>query len=79
MSDDAPISFYDQYLPSRVPTAKTKRAKQVVARKYRLPVFRLGNTAMIFPKAGDARLAEIAEQQTQPTQRRRGRPRSADL
>jgi hypothetical protein len=68
------VEFYTEYLPSRVPTARSKRAKQNIARKYRLPVAYIGNTALIDPQAGDARLAEHAAFQEQP---RRGRPRTS--
>jgi hypothetical protein len=66
--------FYDAYCPPRFPQARSRRAKQSIAKKYRLPIIRVGHAALICPRAGDARLRELAVHQEQP--RRRGRPRT---
>lgn len=69
------VDYYDHYAPSRFPTARTKRAKQIVAQRYRLPIIRIGNSTLIDEALGDARLSEFALHQEPP--RRRGRPRAA--
>jgi hypothetical protein len=67
--------FYDAYCPARFPAARTKRAKQNIAKKYRLPVIHIGHAALIDPVAGDNRLRELARGAPQPP--RRGRPRTS--
>jgi hypothetical protein len=77
VGEDAPQAlelFYTEYAPSRFPAAKTKRAQQSLAKKLRMPLIRAGNSVLIDPVAGDARLRELAlHQQQEPP--RRGRPR----
>jgi hypothetical protein len=68
--------FYQVYCPPRFPSAKTRRAKQALARRLRLPVIRAGNTSLIDPIAGDDRLRQIALHQELPDRPRRGRPRA---
>lgn len=68
--------FYTEYAPSRFPAAKTKRAQQSLAKKLRMPLIRAGNSVLIDPVAGDARLRELAKYQPEERQpARRGRPR----
>lgn len=66
--------FYNTYAPKRFPTAKTKRAKQNVAKKIKLPLIRVGNSTLIDPRMGDNRLRELALHQLEQP-RGRGRPR----
>jgi hypothetical protein len=76
---DPPLeNFYEDYCPPRFPQAKSKRAKQVIAKRYRLPVIHVGHAALICPAAGDARLRQLALHQDYPDRqpRRRGRPRA---
>jgi len=69
------VDFYREYAPSRVPSAKSRRAQQNIAKRYRLPIIKIGNSVLIDPEAGDARLRELALHH-EPVQRRRGRPRT---
>jgi hypothetical protein len=69
--------FYAVYCPRRFPTAKTKRAKQNIQRKYKIPVARVGNTTLVDPRMADDRLRDLAAAmypQPDPTKRGRGRP-----
>jgi hypothetical protein len=67
--------FYSVYAPRMFPAARTRRGKQNLAKKLRLPLIRAGNTTLIDPSAGDARLRELAIG-AQPLTRR-GRPRTS--
>lgn len=50
-----------------------KRAKQVIIKKFRLPVILVGWSRLIDPEAGDACLSQYAQYTTTPA--KRGRPR----
>jgi hypothetical protein len=69
--------YYGSYCPRRIPTAKSRRSKQIAAKKFRLPVIKIGNTTLIDPQAGDDRLREFARGAPEP-RRRRGRPRTGE-
>ena len=71
------VDYYEDWCTSRIPSAKTRRAKQLAAKRYRLPIIRLGNSTVIDDEAGDARLREMALFQDTP--QRRGRPRALNL
>ena len=76
MSDrPPPVEFYGQFLPPRVPTAQTKRAKQNIANRFfRDLLIRVGHTTLIDAAEGDERLRSLAKRR-EPEQQRRGRPR----
>jgi hypothetical protein len=70
--------YYEKYCPPRFPQARTKRAKQNIAKRLRLPVIHAGHTTLIDPLMGDNRLRELAAYcEAAPDARRRGRPRVA--
>jgi hypothetical protein len=74
--DDQLVEVYTEYLPFRVPTAKSKRAQQAVIKKFRLPIIRIGNTSLVNRHKADAQLECYAAYQ-QP-ERRRGRRRALE-
>jgi hypothetical protein len=69
------VDYYDDYCPPRFPKARGRRAKQIIAQRYRLPIIRIGNSTLIDEAVADERLCEFALHQELP--RRRGRPRAA--
>ena len=54
------------------------RSRQMIARRYKLPVIEVGHARLIDPQAGDERLREHALFQGEP-QPRRGRPRTGGV
>ena len=74
MSDNTLVDYYSDYAPKRFPRAKSRRTQQDLAKRYRLPLIRVGYNVLIDPIAGDNRLRELAKHQ-EPEQRRLGRPR----
>lgn len=69
------VDFHREWCPERIKTAKTRRAQQIIAKRYRLPLIRIGNSVLIDAEAGDDRLRELALHQ-EPERRRVGRPRT---
>jgi hypothetical protein len=69
------VDFFLIYCPPRFPAARSRRAKQVIAKKYRLPTVRIGWATLIDPKMGDDRLRELAQRPEREESPRRGRPR----
>jgi hypothetical protein len=68
-----------EYLPTRIRGRRgrppSRRLMQLVIKKYDLPVARFGNTTLINPAKGDARLEEFARE-APPVRRGPGRPRT---
>jgi hypothetical protein len=71
------ILYHTEYCPPRFPQARTIRARQKIAKKYRLPIVRVGRATLIDEAAADARLVELALYQ-EPPAGRRGRPRERE-
>jgi hypothetical protein len=69
------ISYHTEYCGSRFPGARTKRARQKIAIKYRLPVVRVGNATLIDPEAADAHLAKEFARFRDAVPRRGRKPR----
>jgi hypothetical protein len=70
------ISFHETYCPPRFPQARSIRARQKIAKKYRLPIVRVGRATLIDEAEADARLQELALYRDAPA--RRGRPRGRE-
>ena len=72
------ISF-DEWFDARLRrpdgTAYSRRSRQQIAKKFKLPLVRVGHVRLIDPAAADARLLEYALHQDQPERLSRGRPR----
>jgi hypothetical protein len=69
------VDYHEKYAPSRFPTAKKRRAQQVIAKRYRLKLIRIGNSVLIDEEVADDDLRKLALNQ-EPEARRRGRPRA---
>jgi hypothetical protein len=73
------VSFYDEYGPSRFRkkngSSPKRRALQILAREYDLPLIRIGHAVLIDPQAGDDRLRELAHRPAVKGPRPPGRPR----
>ena len=73
------VDYYREYAPARFrhPNGEPvrRRSQQLLAKRYRLPLIRIGNSCLIDPAAADRRLRELALHQE--PERRRGRPRTA--
>jgi hypothetical protein len=54
----------------------SERQVQLFLKAVRPPTFRFGHTEVLFPSRANAHLARLAEEQNQPPQRGRGRPRA---
>jgi hypothetical protein len=64
--------------PNGVPLKR--RSKQILAKKFRLPLIKVGWTTLIDPEAGDERLRQYALEQLEKKEgaaRGRGRPHKA--
>jgi hypothetical protein len=70
------IPYHTEYCPPRFPQARTIRARQKIAKKYRLPIVRVGRATLIDEALADARLQELALYRDAPP--RRGRPRERE-
>ena len=71
------ILYYEEYAPKRFPKARTKRARQNIAKKLKLRLIRAGNSTLIDDEMADDDLRRLAlhQQHPEPAPRRRGRPR----
>jgi hypothetical protein len=69
------VDFYAVFCPQRFPSAKTRRAKQNLAKKLKLPLIRAGQNTLVDPRMADDRLRELALYQEREEPPRRGRPR----
>ena len=72
------VDYYREYAPSRfrLPNGEPvkKRSQQLIAKRYQLPVIRIGHSCLIDPEAADERLRELAVGQESFIPKR-GRPR----
>jgi hypothetical protein len=80
------VDYSKEYAPSRfkLPDGEPlkKRSQQILAKKFRLPLIRVGRTNLIDPALGDERLRQYALEQLERKEaapRGRGRPRSRPL
>jgi hypothetical protein len=76
------VDYSKEYAPSRfkLPDGEPlkKRSQQILAKKFRLPLIRVGRTSLIDPVLGDERLRQYALEQLakkEAAPRGRGRPR----
>jgi hypothetical protein len=82
---DHPVDYFREYAPTRFHkrdgTPLKRRACQLIAIKYRLPVFQIGNTSLVYPDEADAELRKYARFGPKPDEHRgrapkkKGRPR----
>jgi hypothetical protein len=73
------VPFYDVFVPEHLPIngkRRSRRSAQVVAKKYNLPLVRVGHNVFIDPVVAAERLREA--QLVDPRPRGRGRPRRMD-
>jgi hypothetical protein len=72
------INYYEEYASTRFRKKSgepyEKRSLQIFAKKFDLPLIRIGNCALIDPDAGDDRLRECAHRPGEKEPRGRGRP-----
>jgi hypothetical protein len=65
---------YDGYMPPRFPGVKTKRGKQKILSKYRIPTVKVGRTVLVDPAVADAHLIkEFSRFGTTPRRQRSAR------
>jgi hypothetical protein len=75
------VPYYTQFVPEHLPKAngepRGKRSAQQIAKRYNLPLIRLGYNTFIDPEKAAERLREAQLSDREP--RRPGRPRKNSL